>query len=292
MFIGIGTALVTPFYENGDVDYKTLKKLVNFQIENGVDSLVVLGTSAEAATLDFDERDKILDVVTETADKRIPIIAGTGTNNTADVLKFNKQAEKFGVDGLLIVNPYYNKGTQESSIKHYQYVSERTDLPILLYNVPSRTAMNLLPETVVEIADKCKNIVGIKESSGNISQIAHLFSIIPPNFLVYSGNDDQTLPIMALGGAGIISVFANVFPKQMKLFTTAIINNNFEKAREYNNRFISMMNLLFIETSPMPVKYVMSLMGLCENTLRLPLDAVTDKSKNILKTAYEKFIQA
>ena len=198
MFKGLGTALVTPFDKDYNVDYKSLKKICLHQLEGGVDAIIVMGTTGESPVIELAERQKIISTVREVVDGKAEIIIGTGTNDTKDVVELNKMSEKLEADGLLIVNPYYNKGTQESLIAHYKYISERTTLPIILYNVPSRTGMNVLPETALKLHDECKNIVAIKEASGNISQIAHLISMKPASFSVYSGNDDQTLPIMAL----------------------------------------------------------------------------------------------
>jgi 4-hydroxy-tetrahydrodipicolinate synthase len=288
MFKGVGTALATPFDKDFNVDYSALKKICNYQVENGVDAIIVLGTTGESPVIDIEERGKIIATVIESVNGKAKIIVGTGTNDTKKVVVLNKIAEELKADGLLIVNPYYNKGTQESLIEHYKYISERTDLPIILYNVPSRTGMNILPETVIKINDACKNVIGIKEASGNISQIAHLISIMPENFSVYSGNDDQTLPIMALGGVGIISVFSNVYPKQLKMLTNAILKNDYSEARRLNKTFLSMMSALFIESSPSPLKYVMSKKGLCENVVRLPLIPVSKKSEKVLDDEISK----
>ncbi len=288
MFKGVGTALITPFDKDLNVDYNALKKICLHQIKSGVDAIIVLGTTGESPVIDINEREKIISTVMEVVDGKAEIIIGTGTNNTKDVIVLNKIAEKLKADGLLVVNPYYNKGTQESLVEHYKYISERTNLPIILYNVPSRTGMNLLPETAIKIHDACRNIVAIKEASGNISQIAHLISIKPDNFKVYSGNDDQTLPIMALGGSGIISVFSNAYPKELKKLTDALLKNDLISARKYQNKYLNMMNALFAETSPMPLKYVMSKLGLCENILRLPLIPVSKKTEKILVEAMQK----
>jgi len=282
MFKGTGTALITPFNEDYNVNYDDLKKIIDFQISGGVDAIILLGTTGESPVISIEERRKIIETGIQAAESKIKIIVGTGTNDTKKVTEYNKIAEEYKADGLLIVNPYYNKGTQESLVEHYKYISERTSLPIILYNVPSRTGMNLLPETVVKIHDKCKNVVAVKEASGNISQIAHLFSIKPASLSVLSGNDDQTLPIMALGGDGVISVFSNPYPKEMKQITDAILNNDFENARRLSNKYLKMMNLLFIETSPSPVKLVMYQMSLCKNILRLPLSSVNEKSKRLI----------
>ncbi len=288
MFKGVGTAIITPFDEEQNVDYNALRKITRHQIDNGIDAIIILGTTGESPVINDDERKKITETIMDEADGNCTIIIGTGTNNTKHVVELNKMAEEFKPDGLLITNPYYNKGTQESLVEHYKYISERTSLPIMLYNVPSRTGMNLLPETVVRIHQECKNVVAIKEASGNISQIAHLCSIKPDTLLVYSGNDDQTLPIMALGGVGIISVFSNAYPKEMKKITNAVFARNLTEAQNYNNLYLSMMNNLFIETSPSPIKYVMNKLGFCENVLRLPLAPVTKKAEKVLDAEIEK----
>jgi len=282
MFKGVGTALITPFKKDQSVDVDSLRKIVNKQLTAGIDALVVMGTTGESPVIEFDERKVIISHVVEEVKGKVPIIVGTGTNNTKHIVVLNKQAEDLNADGLLIVNPYYNKGTQDSLVEHYKYISERTKLPIILYNVPSRTAMNILPETVVRIHKECKNVVAVKEASGNISQIAHLISIKPDSLSVLSGNDDQTLAIMASGGDGVISVFSNPYPNEMKKITDALLNNNLKLAQQLNNEYLSMMNALFIETSPSPVKCVMHKLGLCENILRLPLVKATSKAEELL----------
>ncbi len=288
MFKGTGTALITPFKKDQSVDYDSLRKIVQQQLEGGVDALVVIGTTGESPVIEFDERKEIVLLVVEEVRGKIPVIVGTGTNNTKKVIELNKQAEELKADGVLIVNPYYNKGTQDSLVEHYKFISERTKLPIILYNVPSRTGMNILPETAVKIHKECKNVVAIKEASGNISQIAHLISIKPDSLSVLSGNDDQTLAIMTSGGDGVISVFSNPYPKEMKKITDAILNNRLKEAQTLNNKYLSMMNTLFVETSPAPVKYVMSNLGFCENVLRLPLAKATSKAEQILDTEIKK----
>ncbi|MGB5528501.1 MAG: 4-hydroxy-tetrahydrodipicolinate synthase [Ignavibacteriaceae bacterium] len=288
MFKGVGTALITPFKQDQSVDLDSLKKIIQQQLEGGVDALVVIGTTGESPVIDYDERRKIISLAVEEAKGRIPVIVGTGTNNTKKVIENNRQAEDLKADGLLIVNPYYNKGTQESLVEHYKVISEKTHLPIILYNVPSRTGMNILPETAIRIHKECKNVVAIKEASGNISQIAHLISIKPTSLSVLSGNDDQTLAIMALGGDGVISVFSNPYPSEMKAITIAILGNHLKLAQDLSNKYLSMMNALFVETSPAPVKYVMSRLGLCENVLRLPLVRASGKAEEILEKEMSK----
>ncbi len=282
MFKGVGTALLTPFDKDFNVDYNSLKKICRHQIEGGVDAIIVMGTTGESPVINAKEREKIISTVIENVERKAEIIIGTGTNNTKDVIDLNKMAERLNADGLLIVNPYYNKGTQESLITHYKYISERTDLPIMLYNVPSRTGMNVLPETALKIHDECKNVVAIKEASGNISQISRLISQKPESFSVYSGNDDQAFPIIALGGSGIISVFSNAYPKHLKKLTDALLKSDLASARNYQNQYLGMMNALFAETNPMPLKYVMSKLGFCENILRLPLIPVSKKTEKLL----------
>lgn len=288
MFQGTGTAMITPFNEDMNVDYPSLKKFTQFQIDEGINALIVLGTTGEAPTINEEERNKIIETVVNEVDGRIPVIVGTGTNDTKKVVALNKSAEKLKVDGLLIVNPYYNKGTQQSLIEHYKYISERTTLPILLYNVPSRTGMNILPETAITISEQCKNVVGIKEASGNISQIGKLFALRKPGFNVYSGNDDQTLPIMALGGSGVVSVFSNVFPKLMAELSSSLLKNDMHTAQILNNKYLKFMNALFAETSPIPVKYAVSLLGYCKNVVRLPLTKASPNTELLVKSEVEK----
>jgi 4-hydroxy-tetrahydrodipicolinate synthase len=274
-----------------------MKKIVQHQLDNNIDALVVLGTTGESPVIEYDERRKIISAVTEEATGRVPVIVGTGSNNTKKVIENNKMAEMLKADGLLIVNPYYNKGTQESLVEHYKYIADRTNLPIILYNVPSRTGMNILPETVIKIHEtgmnilpetvikiheECSNVVAVKEASGSISQIAKLISIKPDSLSVLSGNDDQTLPIMALGGDGVISVFSNPYPSQMKQIIDALLKYDLPSAQDYNNEYIGMMTALFVETSPAPVKYVMHKLKLCENVLRLPLITASKRAEEIL----------
>jgi 4-hydroxy-tetrahydrodipicolinate synthase len=289
LFKGTGTAIITPFTRDNEIDYVSLKKVLNSQIKNGIDAIILLGTTGESPVISIDERKKLTEVTMEEAGGKAKVIIGTGTNDTKKVVELNKIAEEYKVDALLIVNPYYNKGTQHSIVEHYRYISERTSLPIFLYNVPSRTGMNMLPETLVKIHSECKNVVGVKEACGNISQIAHLFSIKPETLAVYSGNDDNTFSIMAFGGEGVVSVFSNAYPKEMKQLTDALSNNNLETARKLNAKYLRMINLLFVEASPSPIKFVMSKLGLCENTLRLPLSPVTQQTEKLLIEEMKKY---
>ena len=287
MFQGTGTALITPFLEDLSVDYASLKKVVEDQLAGGVSALIVLGTTAEASVINENDRRKIIETVVEVNNKRAKIIVGTGSNDTMKVVALNKIAEEFSVDGVLIVNPYYNKTTQAGLVTHYKYIAERTALPIILYNVPSRTAMNVLPDTILKIHDACKNVVAVKEACADISQIAKLCAQKPASLSVISGNDDQTLPIMALGGDGVISVFSNAYPAEMAALTTAMLNKEYDTARAIHNTYLKMMNLLFVETSPSPIKYVASLRGLCKNIVRLPLVPVTEPTEKVLRAEFE-----
>jgi 4-hydroxy-tetrahydrodipicolinate synthase len=288
LFQGTATAIITPFDENLNVDYPALRNFTRFQIDIGINALVVLGTTGEAPTITLDERKKIVETVQAEVEGKVPVIIGTGTNDTKKVVELNKIAEEQKADGVLIVNPYYNKGTQSGLVEHYKYIAERTPLPIILYNVPSRTAMNILPETALRIHEVSSNVVGIKEASGDISQIAKLISMKPDNFNVYSGNDDQAFPVIALGGKGLVSVLSNVFPKETVALTDALLSNDLVNAREINNEYLRFMNLLFIESNPQPVKYAVSLLGHCKNTLRLPLTPVSSNSMNLIKAEMEK----
>jgi len=289
LFSGTGTAIITPFTSDNEIDYPALKKILSSQIKNGIDAIILLGTTGESPVISIEERKKLTEVTMEEVGGKAKVIVGTGTNNTKKVVELNKIAEEFEVDALLIVNPYYNKGTQLSLAEHYKYISERTELPILLYNVPSRTGMNVLPETTVKIHSECKNVIGVKEACGNISQIAHLFSIKPESLAVYSGNDDNTFSIMTLGGEGVVSVFSNAYPKETKQLTDALLKNDLETARKLNAKYLKMMNLLFVEASPSPIKFVMSKLGMCENTLRLPMCTVTPQTEKLLIEEMNKY---
>ncbi len=288
MFKGVGTALITPFRDDLSVDLDSIKKIVRNQLENKIDALIVLGTTGESPVINYDERRKLISAVAEEASGKVPVIVGTGSNDTKKVIENNKQAEDLKADGVLIVNPYYNKGTQESLLEHFKIISEKSKLPIILYNVPSRTGMNILPETVIKIHNECKNVVAVKEASGDISQIAKLISLKPDSLSVLSGNDDQTLAIMALGGDGVISVFSNPYPAEMKQVADALLNKILPEAQKYNNKYLSMMNALFVETSPAPVKYVMSKLGFCNNNLRLPLIKTSQRTEELLDVEIEK----
>ncbi|MCD6551033.1 4-hydroxy-tetrahydrodipicolinate synthase [Thermotoga sp.] len=285
MFRGVGTAIVTPF-KNGELDLDAYERLVNYQIEGGVSALIVLGTTGEAPTVNDNERERLISKTLEIVGGRIPIVVGAGTNSTEKTLKLVRQAEKLGVDGVLIVTPYYNKPTQEGLYQHYRYISERTSLKIIVYNVPGRTGVNILPETAARIAADLKNVVGIKEANGDIDQIDRTVALTKnarSDFMVWSGNDDRTFYLLCAGGDGVISVASNVAPKHMSDLCSEFFKGNLEKAREIHRKLKPLMKALFLETNPIPVKAALSLMGYVENELRLPLVPASEKTVEHLK---------
>lgn len=276
---GCGVALVTPFV-NGEVDYNTLGKLVDMHVEQS-GSIIVAGTTGEASTLTDDEYHEVVRFVINRVNKRIPVIAGAGSNCTASAIKKARFCEETGADGLLIVTPYYNKTTQRGLINHYKLIAESTSLPIIVYSVPGRTGMNIEPSTALELS-KIENIVGIKEASGNISQVAEIIRLCPRNFLVYSGNDDMVIPLMSLGGVGVISVVANVLPKETKKMVDDYRSGNVVEARELQLKMNGLINALFIETNPIPVKEAMGIMNLCSSEVREPLYPMSDGNREKL----------
>ena len=281
LFKGSGVALVTPFNEDLSVNYDKLKELINFHLENSTDAIIICGTTGESSTLSIDEFKEIVTFTVKEVNKKIPVIVGTGSNNTRAAIEKSIIAKKLGADGLLVVTPYYNKSTQEGLYLHYKAINDSVNIPIILYNVPSRTGVNILPETVLKLSE-LKNICGIKEASGDISQIARIISILPKDFFVYSGNDDQTLPILSLGGHGVISVFANIYPKEMHDICYSFFNNNIEISRQIHNKYLPLMKDLFIEVNPMPIKKAMNLLNFNVGECRLPLCQMKDENIEIL----------
>jgi 4-hydroxy-tetrahydrodipicolinate synthase len=282
MFKGVGTALITPFDEEGKVDFNSLRQLVDFQLKGGVDALIVLGTTGESPVIQTEEKEQIISQVISWVNHKIPVIVGTGANDPVKVVQNNEQAERLGADGLLIVNPYYNKSTQNGLVTYYQWIAEKAHLPIILYNVPGRTGMNMMPDTILNIHRETKHIVAVKEACGSISQIAELMAKKPPTLSVLSGNDDQTLPIMALGGDGVISVASNVIPAVYKQLTSLLLKDQMMEARAINHKYLRLANLLFVETNPIPVKYAVSKLGLCKNIVRLPLVPTTPSTEKLI----------
>jgi 4-hydroxy-tetrahydrodipicolinate synthase len=268
---GCGTALITPFLSDGSIDEKCLRELVNWQVESLIDFLVPCGTTGETPTLTYDEWLRVIDIVIETAAGRVPIVAGATSNSTREaVQKAKAVAERGGVDFILSASPYYNKPTQEGQYQHFEAIADAVDKPIILYNVPGRTAVNIEPATLARLAEH-PMIAGVKEASGNISQIAEVCHVVPKGFLVFSGDDAITLPVISLGGVGIISVASNEIPVEMAELTRAALAGDWEKARRIHCRFLPLMQANFIESNPMPVKAVLTMMGKIEENYRLPM---------------------
>ena len=287
LFKGCGTAIITPFNEDG-VNFDEFKKLIEFQIQEGIDALIVCGTTGESSTMTVDERKQAIEFAVKTANKRVPIIAGTGGNCTQSVIEFTKWAESVGVDGALIVTPYYNKTTQSGLIAHYSAIANSINLPIILYSVPSRTGVNIAPETCFELS-KIPNIVAIKEASGNISEIAEIKSLCRENLHIYSGNDDQIIPILSLGGLGVISVLSNVAPK----YTHEMVANYFDgkiiEATDMQLDSIPLIKALFCEVNPIPVKAALNMIGFNVGTPRLPLIEMSENGKARMEKELKRF---
>jgi 4-hydroxy-tetrahydrodipicolinate synthase len=275
MFKGVGVALVTPFQSNRQVDFSGLQRLVEHQIKNGTDYLVVQGTTGESATLSLGEKKAVLDFIIEINAKRLPIVLGIGGNNTAAVVEAIKSTDLKDVDGILSVSPYYNKPSQEGIYQHYKTISAATSKPIILYNVPGRTMSNVLAQTTLRIARDCKNIVAVKEASGNLEQVMEIINNKPEGFVVLSGDDALTLPHMAIGGDGVISVVANAFPKRFSTLVHAAMENNMDLAREKHYELIEVIQQLFADGNPGGVKHVLKLLNICDDNQRLPLVGVS-----------------
>lgn len=284
IFTGSGVALVTPFHDDRSIDFDTLGELVEFQIANGTDCIIACGTTGESATLNDKEHLSVIEYVVKKVDGRIPVVAGTGSNDTRHGVALCREAAALGADGLLTVTPYYNKTSQRGLIKHFELMASASDCPMIVYNVPGRTGLNVLPETMVELS-KHENIVGIKEASGNLSQVAKLASLVGDKIDIYSGNDDQNVPIMSLGGIGTISVLANVAPKKTHDMMVSFLNGDVKTATKLQLEAIELIDALFIETNPIPVKKACELMGLCSGNLRMPLYEISDKNLEVLKKA-------
>jgi len=278
---GLGVAMVTPFTKNGEVDVKGLKNLTEHIIQGGADYLVVLGTTGESVTLTKEEKKIVIDTIISSNNSRKPVVLGIGGNNTREVANQLSRTDIHGVDAILSVTPYYNKPNQNGLYEHYKALSESSKLPIILYNVPGRTSVNMLPETVSKIAFECRNIIGIKEASGNVEQVMSVIQQTPKEFLVISGDDALTLPLIAAGADGVISVVGNAFPKEFSAMVNAALNAQMEEARALHYRLLDIIHLLFKEGNPTGVKEVLAQLDVCENYLRLPLveasDALSDQ---------------
>ncbi len=286
IFKGCGTAICTPFDENGKVNYEVFEKFIEFQIENKADSIIVCGTTGEAATMSEEEKKSVINFVVEKVDKRIPVIAGTGSNNTLEAVNMTKYAENVGADGALIVTPYYNKTTQKGLIKHYERIAENTNLPIIIYNVPSRTGVNIQPETCLELS-KIRNIVAIKEASGNLSQVAKIASLCGDDLAIYSGNDDQIVPVLSVGGIGVISVLSNIKPEYVHNMIDEYEKGNLQKATDMQIKGLKLINLLFCEVNPIPIKAALNIIGFNFGEPRLPLIKMEEENLVKLRNAIE-----
>ena len=281
-FKGTGVALITPFNEDGKVDFSGLQKLLDFQIKNDTNYLVVQGTTAESATLSEEEKTAIIEYILEINSNRIPVVLGVGGNNTKEVAKKIDFFSSYKIDGFLSVSPYYNKPTQMGLIEHYKVISSATDLPILLYNVPGRTSSNISSVTTLKLANEISNIVGIKEASGNLEQIMNLIANKPEDFLVISGDDALTLPHIAVGGDGVISVVANAFPKRFSEMVTWALNGNLELARQKHYELLEIIHYLFKDGNPAGIKYILKLINICSDKVRLPLVNVSPSTASKL----------
>jgi len=289
LFKGSGVAIVTPFNENG-VNYEILGDLIEWHIENSTDAIIICGTTGEPATMSDDEKKETIKFTIEKVNKRIPVIAGTGTNNTAKSIEMSKYAESVGADGLLAITPYYNKTTQKGLVAHFGAIAQEVKLPIIIYNVPSRTGMNILPETIKEINDKYPNVNCVKEASSNIVQIAEIKRLCGDNVTLYSGNDNEIVAILAVGGVGVISVLANIIPKDTHDIVDLYLNGDTKAALDLELKTHPLTKALFIETSPIPVKNAMNLMGMGVGSLRLPLvDEMEPKNLELLKNELKNY---
>lgn len=286
VFTGSGVALVTPMKSNGDVNYDALEKLIEFQINNSTDAIISCGTTGESAVLSHEERRKIVEFTIKKVDKRIPVIVGTGSNNTQTAIEYSKEAEKLGADGLLIVTPYYNKCSQESLVSHYNCIADIINIPVILYNVPSRTGVNIMPETYLKLSEH-PNICATKEASGNLSQILKTKYLCKENLNIYSGNDDQIVPVLSIGGIGVISVLANICPRQTHDIVSNYLNNNINISKSLQIKYAELIELLFCDVNPVPVKEALNLLNFDCGSCRLPLGTLnhdnTQKLKNIMQ---------
>lgn len=283
IFKGAAVALVTPMNDKQEVNYEKLEELVNYHIDNGTDSIVICGTTGEASTLTHDEHLETIRACVEFTKKRVPVIAGTGSNCTRTAIYLSKEAQKHGADGLLVVTPYYNKATQKGLESHFGQIAKAVDVPILLYNVPSRTGCNILPKTAVSLAKEYDNIIGIKDATGNISQVARLMDLAEGCLDLYSGNDEQIVPILSLGGIGVISVLSNIAPKETHNMVEKYLAGDVKGSLEIQLKYIKVIDALFAEVSPIPVKKAMNLMGMDVGCLRSPLTEMEEKNVKALQ---------
>lgn len=289
IFTGAGVAIVTPMKDDGSVNFDKLGELIDFQVENKIDCIIICGTTGESSTLTHEEHLECIKYAVERTAGRVPVVAGTGSNCTETAVYLSGEAEKYGVDGILVVTPYYNKATQNGLFEHFTTIADSVKVPMILYNVPSRTGCNILPETAVRIARASKNVVGIKEASGNISQVARLAALSDGILDIYSGNDDQIVPILSLGGKGVISVLANVAPEKTHDIVASYLNGDTQKSLKMQIEALGLCEQLFCEVNPIPVKAALNMMGMGAGTLRKPLTEMEPEHKENLKKAMIKY---
>lgn len=287
VFKGCGVAIITPMHPDGSVNYEEFAKLIDFQIDHGTDSIVVCGTTGESATLSYEEHEDVVKYCIEHVAGRVPVIAGAGSNDTAAAIHLAKHAKAMGADSILVVTPYYNKTSQKGLIEHYYAVADATDLPIILYNVPSRTSCNILPATYAELA-KHPNIVAVKEANGDVSAMMKTRALCGDSLALYSGNDDNTIPITAIGGMGVISVAANVCPTEMHQIAMLALEGNYTEALRMNLEYMDLMNALFSDVNPIPVKEALNMMGFSCGRCRLPLSTLSDANREVLAAVLKK----
>lgn len=287
LFKGSGVAMVTPF-KDGKVDFDKLEELLNWHVKCGTDSIVICGTTGEASTMSENERKETIKFTVDIINKRIPVIAGTGSNNTASSIAMSKWAESIGVDGILVITPYYNKTTQKGLLEHFKAIDDNVNIPIILYNVPSRTGLNINPNTLLKLCS-LKNVVAIKEASGNISQIAQIKALCRDKIDIYSGNDDQIVPILSLGGAGVISVAANIYPEEIHNMCELYAKGKVKDSLKLQLDMLPVINAMFIETNPIPIKTAMNIQGMNVGPLRLPLCDMEDSNLKVLKEELKNY---
>ncbi len=288
MFKGSMVAIVTPF-NKGRLDEEKLKELVEFHLKNKTSAIVPCGTTGESATLSLAEHERVIELVVDTAKNGVPVIAGTGSNNTSEAIRLTKHAKEAGADAALLITPYYNKPTQKGLYLHFKQIAENVDIPMILYNIAGRTAVNMLPETIAQLAHEFKNIVGIKEASGNLEQMARVKLLAPKDFLLISGDDTLTLPLLSIGGVGVISVVANIIPQDVARMIEEFEKGNLKKAREMHYKMLPLVRSMFLETNPICVKTAMEILGMCEPGLRLPLCPMDKDNFKKLKKALHDY---
>ncbi|MCM8763251.1 MAG: 4-hydroxy-tetrahydrodipicolinate synthase [Candidatus Omnitrophica bacterium] len=288
MFKGSIVAIVTPFKDD-KVDEAVFRKLIEFHIKNGTSGIVPCGTTGESATLSFEEHNRVIEITVEQVKKRVPVIAGTGSNSTAEAVMLTKHAAKVGADASLQVSPYYNRPTQKGLYLHFKAVADSVDIPIILYNIASRTGVNIEPETIAKLAADCKNIIGVKEASGSLDQMSRIKALCPEDFVLLSGDDSLTLPVLSIGGKGVISVVANIVPADVAGLISEFEKGHIQKAQTLHYKLLPLVKAMFIETNPIPVKTAMGLLGMCEPDLRLPMSPLSDENLEKLKKALKDY---